>query len=105
MSSSKSKTGWKSAAVKGAIIVHPLFLAIVFCFGAIAGMHPQLFHPNGPDPAVPRLYGIQGGFLSVQIAVIGVYIFTIGLLPLLGSLAGALVGIAYFFFLKLLKLR
>lgn len=78
-------------ALLGAVLAHPLLLALVFVGGAVVGSAAPA---SGPSPTK---YGFDGGKIAVIYLVL-VYIMTAGIAAVVVSAVGAAlaVGVGYF---------
>lgn len=77
---------WKQAAIAGALVVHPVAGAVVFVFCAVLGCKPYM--PDGAQTA----YGFKGGSNGIEILFL-VYLFSLGVAPLILSAIGAVIGV------------
>lgn len=65
---------------------------LMFSTGAInCTSSAQWFSATGPDSSAPKLFGIEGGMKLVVVVVVA-YVLTVGIVPLLASTVGFVVG-------------
>jgi hypothetical protein len=87
------KPTWKKAAIIGALVVHPVVGTVAFALGAVLGCRPYM-----PDGA-PVAYGFDGAANGIGILLI-IYMFSLGIAPLLLSAVGAAIGVGLHSFRK-----
>ena len=76
-----------AGAILGAILIHPVAIAIAWLAGSVMGSGV----PMAPTPTYR--YGFEGGHAGVEVLLF-IYATTLGVIPLLISLVGAGLGFA-----------
>ncbi len=86
------------AALLGAILVHPLLVLWCFFGGMVFGANANF--GGGPGPAYQ--FGWQGGLVGLE-GLLYSYLITMGLFPLMASVAGAGLSVGLCLLVRLLR--
>lgn len=76
------------AALLGAILVHPIVFLAAFLMGMMFGANPHF----GGGPPTDRVFGWQGGLTGME-ELFFIYLITMGLTPLVITIAGTVLAL------------